>query len=427
LTVLGILLGVFLLLMALGVPIAVAMGMASVAALTIATDLPIVAVGQRMLVILDSFPFLALPFFILAGLFMEQGGITRRLVDFAAIFVGRITGGLAQVLIGSNLVISGTSGSAVADCAATGTVLIPAMAKAGYSRAFAAALTSAAATAGPLIPPSIMFVLYGAIASVSIGQLFIAGVVPGLIVGVYLSVAAYVISKRRGYPMLPPVTLAEAARTTIKAMPALLMPIVVLGGIIGGVFTPTEAGAIAAVYGFLVSMFVYKEMKWSQLSGMLVSAGVMTAAVMLIVSAASLFSWLLTRERAPDMLTGALTSLTSNPVVFLLLVNILLLVLGSFLEAVSLLIMITPIMAPLALAYGIDPIHFGVVLVLNLTIGLNTPPVGMNMFIVCAISKITVGEYTREALPFLFALVLVLLLITYVPQTVLWLPGLFPS
>lgn len=426
-TVLGILLGVFLLLMALGVPIAVAMGMASVAALTIATDLPIVAVGQRMLVILDSFPFLALPFFILAGLFMEQGGITRRLVDFAAIFVGRITGGLAQVLIGSNLVISGTSGSAVADCAATGTVLIPAMAKAGYSRAFAAALTSAAATAGPLIPPSIMFVLYGAIASVSIGQLFIAGVVPGLIVGVYLSVAAYVISKRRGYPMLPPVTLAEAARTTIKAMPALLMPIVVLGGIIGGVFTPTEAGAIAAVYGFLVSMFVYKEMKWSQLSGMLVSAGVMTAAVMLIVSAASLFSWLLTRERAPDMLTGALTSLTSNPVVFLLLVNILLLVLGSFLEAVSLLIMITPIMAPLALAYGIDPIHFGVVLVLNLTIGLNTPPVGMNMFIVCAISKITVGEYTREALPFLFALVLVLLLITYVPQTVLWLPGLFPS
>ena len=426
-TVLGILLGVFLLLMALGVPIAVAMGVASVAALTIATDLPIVAVGQRMLVILDSFPFLALPFFILAGLFMEQGGITRRLVDFAAIFVGRITGGLAQVLIGSNLVISGTSGSAVADCAATGTVLIPAMAKAGYSRAFAAALTSAAATAGPLIPPSIMFVLYGAIASVSIGQLFIAGVVPGLIVGVYLSVAAYVISKQRGYPKLSPVTLAEAARTTIKAMPALLMPIVVLGGIIGGVFTPTEAGAIAAVYGFLVSMFVYKEMKWSQLSGMLVSAGVMTAAVMLIVSAASLFSWLLTRERAPDMLTGALTSLTSNPVVFLLLVNILLLVLGSFLEAVSLLIMITPIMAPLALAYGIDPIHFGVVLVLNLTIGLNTPPVGMNMFIVCAISKITVGEYTREALPFLFALVLVLLLITYVPQTVLWLPGLFPS
>lgn len=425
-TVVVILIGLFFVLMALGLPIAVSMGAASAVAL-FATDLPIVAVGQRMLVILDSFPFLALPFFILAGLFMEQGGITRRLVDFAGIFVGRVTGGLAQVLIGSNLVMSGTSGSSVADCAATGTVLIPAMDKAGYSRAFAAALTAAAATAGPLIPPSIMFVLYGAIANVSIGQLFIAGVVPGLIVGVYLGVAAWVISKRRGYPKLPAVSWAEAMRITVKALPALLMPLVVLGGIVVGVFTPTEAGAIAAVYGFVVSMFVYREMRWSQLTGMLVTTGVITAAVMLIVSAASLFSWILTRERAPDLLTGALTSFTSNPLVLLLLINLLVLVLGCFLEAISLLIMITPILVPVITAYNIDPIHFGVVLVLNLTIGLNTPPVGMNMFIVCAISKVTVGEYTREALPFLLALILVLFLITYVPPTVLWLPSLFQS
>ncbi|TAK82012.1 MAG: TRAP transporter large permease [Betaproteobacteria bacterium] len=426
-TVLGILITVFLVLMLLSVPIAVAMGVASALALLIATDLPLVAVGQRMLVILDSFPFLALPFFILAGLFMEQGGITRRLVDFAAIFVGRITGGLAQVLVGANLVMSGTSGSSVADCAATGTVLIPAMAKAGYSRAFAAALTAAAATAGPLIPPSIMFVLYGAIANVSIGQLFIAGIVPGLFVGLYLGIAAYLISKKRQYPKLPPVTLREAAITTVKAAPALLMPIVVLGGIVGGVFTPTEAGAIAAVYGFVVSMFVYREMKWSHLRGMLVTTGVISAAVMLIVSAASLFSWILTRERAPELLAGALTHFTNNPMVFLLFINIILLVLGCFLEAISLLIMMTPILVPLAAAYGVDPVHFGIVVVLNLTIGLNTPPVGMNMFIVCAISKITVTEYTREALPFLLALLLVLLLITYVPQTVLWLPASLPS
>ena len=426
-SVLEILTVVFLVLMLLGMPIAVAMGVASTAAVVIATDLPVVVVGQRMLVILDSFPFLALPFFILAGLFMEQGGITRRLVDFAAIFVGRITGGLAQVVIGANLVMSGTSGSSVADCAATGTVLIPAMDKAGYSRAFAAALTAAAATAGPLIPPSIMFVLYGAIANVSIGQLFIAGIVPGLFVGLYLGVAAYVISKKRRYPKLPTVTLREAAAITVKASPALLMPIVVLGGIVGGVFTPTEAGAIAAVYGFVVSMFVYRELKWSQLGSMLVTTGVITAAVMLIVAAASLFSWILTRERAPDMLTGALTAFTRDPVVFLLLVNIILLFLGCFLEAISLLIMMTPILAPLAASYGIDPVHFGVVLVLNLTIGLNTPPVGMNMFIVCAISKITIGQYAREALPFLGALVLVLLLITYVPGTVLWLPKMFPG
>ena len=421
-TVLGILVGVFLVLMTVGIPIAVAMGVASVFALLIATDLPIVAVGQRMLVILDSFPFLALPFFILAGLFMEQGGITKRLVDFAAIFVGRITGGLAQVLIGANLVMSGTSGSAVADCAATGTVLIPAMAKAGYSRAFAAALTAAAATAGPLIPPSIMFVLYGALANVSIGTLFIAGVAPGLIVGLYLGIAAYIISRKRKYPKLPVVTWGEACRTSVRASPALVMPIIVLGGIVGGVFTPTEAGAIAAVYSFLISIFVYREMKWSQLPGILVTTGIMTAAVMLIVSAASLFSWILTRERAPDMLTAAMTSWTSNPMMFLLLINIILLILGCFLEAVSLLIMITPVLMPLVAAYGIDPVHFGVILVLNLTIGLNTPPVGMNMFIVCAIAKIPVAEYTREALPFLLALVLVLALITYVPQTVLLLP-----
>lgn len=426
-TALGILLVLFLLLMLLGIPIAVAMGVASVAALLIGTNLPIVAVGQRMLVILDSFPFLALPFFILAGLFMEQGGITRRLVDFAAIFVGRITGGLAQVLIGSNLVVSGASGSAVADCAATGTVLIPAMARAGYSSAFAAALTAAAATAGPLIPPSIMFVLYGAIASVSIGDLFVAGIAPGLIVGLYLGIAAYVISKKRRYPKLPPVPLGEAWRTSVKAAPALLMPVIVLGGIIAGVFTPTEAGAIAAVYGFFVSMFVYREMQWSDLRGILVTTGVITAAVMLIVSAASLFSWILTRERAPDMLTEAMTRWTTDPFMFLLLINVIVLVLGCFLEAVSLLIMITPVLVPLAATYGVDPVHFGVVLVLNLTIGLNTPPVGMNMFIVCAISKVTVVQYTREAWPFLLALLLVLLLITYVPQTVLFLPAAFAS
>jgi C4-dicarboxylate transporter DctM subunit len=427
LTLLGVLIGAFLLLMLLGTPIAVAMGVASVLALLVGTNLPMVVVGQRMLSILDSFPFLALPFFILAGLFMEQGGITRRLVDFAAIFVGRITGGLAQVLIGANLVMSGTSGSAVADCAATGTVLIPAMEKAGYSKAFAAALTAAAATAGPLIPPSIMFVLYGAIANVSIGQLFIAGVVPGLIVGLYLGIAAYIISKRRNYPKLQPVSARQAWRITVGASPALIMPIVVLGGIIGGVFTPTEAGAIAAVYGFVVSMFVYREMKWSQLTPMLVQTGIITAAVMLIVSAASLFGWILSRERAPDLLTEALLAFSRDPMVFLILINVVLLVLGCFLEAIALLIMVTPVLVPMLGAYGIDPLHFGVVIVLNITIGLNTPPVGMNMFIVCAISRVTIMEYTREALPFLLALVLVLALITFVPQTVLFLPELFPN
>lgn len=420
-TLLAILVGGFLLLLALGVPVAVSMGVAATVAVLLATDLPLVVVGQRMLVILDQFPFLALPFFIFAGVLMERGGITQRLIDFAMIFVGRITGGLAQVLIGANMIMSGASGAATADCAATGTVLIPAMAKAGYSRAFAAALTAAAATVGPIIPPSIMFVLYGAITNVSIGKLFVGGIVPGLIMGLYLMIAAYVISKRRRYPKLEGVPLRQAVRTSVGALPAVLMPVVVLGGIVGGVFTPTEAGAIAAVYAFILAVFVYRETKLSELLPMLASTASITAAIMLIVSAASLFGWLLARERVPDLLVEAATGWTTSPIVFLLALNVLFLVLGCVFEAVSLLILVTPVMMPLLAAFGIDPVHFGVVLTLNLTIGLLTPPIGMNMFIVCAIGKITVQEYAREAWPFVVVLLLALLVITYVPATVLFL------
>jgi C4-dicarboxylate transporter, DctM subunit len=424
-TLLAILVGAFLVLLALGVPVAVSMGMAATATVLLATDLPLVVVGQRMLVILDSFPFLALPFFILTGVIMERGGITQRLIDFAMIFVGRITGGLAQVLIGANLVMAGASGAATADCAATGTVLIPAMAKAGYSRAFAAALTAAASTVGPIIPPSIMFVLYGAMTNVSIGKLFVGGIVPGLIMGLYLMIAAYVISKRRKYPKLAGVPLRQAARTAAGAMPAVLMPVVVLGGIVGGVFTPTEAGAIAAVYAFLLAVVVYRELKLAEIMPLLTTTASITAAIMLIVSAASLFGWLLARERVPDLLVEAASGWTASSTIILLVLNLLFLVLGCFFEAVSLLILVTPVMMPLLIAFNIDPVHFGVVLTLNLMIGLLTPPVGMNMFIVCAIGKITVKEYVREVWPFIVALLLALLVVTYVPATVLFLADRF--
>jgi tripartite ATP-independent transporter DctM subunit len=420
-TLLAILVGGFLVLLVLGVPVAVSMGVAATAAVLLATNLPLVVVGQRMLVILDSFPFLALPFFIFAGMLMERGGITQRLIDFAMIFVGRVTGGLAQVLVGANMIMSGASGAATADCAATGSVLIPAMAKAGYSRAFAAALTAAASTVGPIIPPSIMFVLYGAMTNVSIGKLFVGGILPGLIMGAYLMIAAYVISRRRRYPKLSGVPLRRAACVTAGALPAVLMPVIVLGGIIGGVFTPTEAGAIAAVYAFVLALFVYREMKLRDLLPIMASTASITAAVMLIVSAASLFGWLLARERVPDLLVAAATDWTANPIAFLLVVNVLFVVLGCFFEAVSLLILVTPIMMPLIAAYGIDPVHFGVLLTLNLTLGLLTPPVGMNMFIVCSIGKVTIREYTREIWPFLLALLLALAVVTYVPATVLFL------
>jgi C4-dicarboxylate transporter DctM subunit len=424
---LSILLVLFLVLLLVGVPVAVSMGMAAVVAVVWGTDLPLVVVGQRMLVILDSFPFLALPFFIAAGLFMDRGGITRRLVDFAMIFVGRITGGLAQVLIGTNLVMSGVSGAATADCAATGSVLIPALRRAGYAPAFASALTAAAATVGPIIPPSIMFVIYGAITTVSIGALFLGGVIPGLLMGLYLMFAAYVISKRRNYPRLRPPTWEEVRRRSLAALPALVMPVVVLGGIVGGVFTPTEAGAVAAVYALAVSTLVYRDLRWSEVPSLLLNTGVLTAAVMLIVSAASLLGWILARERVPDLLVQSFTSWTANPLMFLLLINVILLVLGGFFEAVSLLILVTPVIMPLVKSLGIDPVHFGVVLCLNLTLGLLTPPVGMNMFIVCAISGVSIRDYTREVLPFLLVLVVALACVTYIPELVLFLPRLMAS
>jgi C4-dicarboxylate transporter DctM subunit len=423
-TVLGILLGVFLLLLALGVPIAVAMGMGAVAAVVLATDLPVVVVGQRMMSILDSFPFLALPFFVVAGLVMERGGIAQQLIDFATIFVARITGGLAQVVIGANLAMSSASGAATADCAATATVMIPAMSRAGFSPAFAAALTAAASMLGPMIPPSVMFVIYGAMTNTSIGRLFVGGIVPGLIMGLYMIVTAYIISKRRQYPKLTPVSPRQAVRITARAAPALMMPVIVLGGIVGGVCTPTEAGAIAAVYALFIGLFVYRHMKLADILPMFVSAATMTASVMLIVSASEPFSWILARERVPDALTAGFLALTSDPLVFLACVNVLLLLFGIFFEPVPLLILMTPVLMPLLPVYHIDPVHFGVMITLNMTLGLITPPVGMCMFIVCTIGKTTMWEFTKEIWPFLVALGLVLLVITYVPATVLFLPDL---
>jgi len=420
---LSLLFGLGCLFVLIGIPIAAAIGLACAVTIFAGTDLPMVVLAQRMLAILDSFPFLALPFFVVAGLFMERGGITRRLIDFAGIFVGRITGGLAQVVIGTDVIMAGTSGSATADCVATGTVLIPALARAGYSRGFAAALTAAASTVGPMVPPSIMFVLYSAITGVSVQRLFLGGLLPALLMVVYMMAATHVIAHRRAYPKLPPISLARALRVSFNALPALALPVVVVGGIVAGIFTPTEAGAIAAVLAFVLSSLVYRELGLRQLRDILVSAAGITAAIMLIVSAASLFGWLLARERAPDLLAQALLGFTRDPIVFLACTNLVLLVLGVFIEAIPLLILVAPVVMPLIAAYGIDPVHFGVVLVLNLTIGLLMPPVGLLMFIVCSIGEVRLRDYTREILPFLAVIVATLLLITYVPWLVLALPN----
>jgi C4-dicarboxylate transporter, DctM subunit len=423
-TVFLLLAGVFVGLMAIGVPIAIAMGLGATAAVFFGTDLPLVIVGQRLLVILDSFPFLALPFFVVAGLFMEKGGVTSRLVNFAALFVGRMPGGLAQVVVGTNLGMAGASGSATADCAATGSVLIPALSRAGYPPNFAAAVTAAAATLGAIIPPSVMFVIYGSITNTSISALFVGGLVPGVIMAFYMFAANFLIAKRRDYPRLESVSRAEAWVVTREAMPALLMPVIVIGGIVGGVFTPTEAGAVAAVYAFILSIFIYREMRWYQIVPILTNAAILTAAIMLVVSASEPFGWVLGRERIPEAITQGFSSFTTDTWMFLLATNILLLLFGMVFEPIPLMIIMAPVLVPLLHVYDVDPVHFGVIITLNMSIGLLTPPVGLNMFIVCSIAKISVWEFSKEVWSFLLALILSLAVVTYVPATVTYLPEL---
>ncbi len=419
-----VLLVLLILLLAFGVPVAMALGLTGLFYMVQRPEFTLLTVPQKMMTGIDSFPLLAIVFFVLAGNLMNYGGATQKLVNFARALVGHITGGLAHVTIVANVIMAGMSGAAAADAAATGTILIPAMTKSGYSRGFAAAITAAAATIGPIIPPSIPFVVLGSMTGVSIGRLFMAGLIPGVLMGLWLMAAAYVISKRRGYAAdVRRATARELVVATWEAIPALAMPAIVIGGILGGLFTPTEAAAVAAVYSLFLG-FVYRGLKRSDLPKILTETVTTNAAIMLIVSVFSLVGWILAIEEIPQTLSSTFLSLTDNPAVFLLIINILLFILGIPVEPLPLMILLAPMLIPMLKTYGIDPVHFGVVFTLNTMIGLVTPPVGMNMYIACHLSKATSGEFAREVVPFVIALVVVLLLITYVPALTLFLPNL---
>lgn len=421
---LPLLIGVMMLLFAIGVPVAFAMVLTAFVALLSLGNVPLLVLPQRMLTGADSFPLMAIPLFILAGNLMIGGGVTERLSQFAMALVGHLRGGLAQVNVVNSMIMGGMTGSATADAVSDCKILVPVMVKAGYSRRFAAALSGATAAIAPVIPPSIPFIIYGSIAQVSIGQLFLAGAVPGLLMGLYLMITVNILARRRNYPRSVRPPLRVLLSTLRTAALALMLPVIIMGGILGGVFTPTEAGAAAVVYALAITLLVYRSLRLADLPRILLETGTQTGVVMLIIAAAAPFSWLLAREQVGPAVVKALTVFGDNPAIVLLLLNVVLLVLGMFLDVTAILIILVPVLVPLVAALQLDPVHVGVVVVLNLMIGLITPPFGLVMYVVCSLLKVRIADFTREVWPFLAALLFTLLTVTYIPELVLFLPRL---
>ncbi|MGI6789761.1 MULTISPECIES: TRAP transporter large permease [Aminobacterium] len=406
----------------MNVPIAIAIGLASVAAILFSGSIPPIVVVQKMFTAADSFPLMAVPFFILAGSLMEFGGISRRLVEFANSIVGRFSGGLAFVAITASMFFGAISGAAVATVAAIGTILIPAMVRRGYDKPFATAVQATAGTLGVMIPPSIPMIIYGVLTGVSIGALFMGGILPGILVGLSLMFVAWLISRKKGYRGDEKSSLNRIWQTFKQAILALLMPVIILGGIYGGVFTPTEAAVVAVVYGFVVGFFIYRELNLSQLKDILVTTVVGTSMIMFIIATSSVFSWILTAEQIPQVVANAILSISKNPIIILALINLLLLFLGTFMETVAAIIILVPVLLPVITQIGVDPLHFGIVLVVNLAIGMVTPPLGVCLFIGCSIADITLEDITRAVWPFILIMIADVLLLTYLP----WISTILP-
>jgi len=413
-----------LVLFSLGAPIAWSMALAAAAYMVLGPHVPLHGLVQRMIGGIDTFPLLAIPFFILAGNLMNTGGITDRLVTFAKTLVGHITGGLAHVAVVANMIMAGMSGSSVADATATGSVLLPAMERARYGRAFSAAIVGAASTIGPIIPPSIPFVIYGSIANASIGRLLLAGAVPGVLMGLLLMIFVYLIAKRRQYPSERRASWEELGRAMLRALPPLGMPAIILGGIIGGVMTPTEAAAAGAAYAFILGFFVYHEITLRDLPKVITDSALSTAAISIIISAAQPFGWVLTLEQAPQAVFALFQSIHLHQWQLYAVLNVLFLIVGCFMEGIAVMVMAIPVVMPIIRQAGIDPVHFGVVYTVNSMIGTITPPVGMIMYVVCTLGNVSIAEFAREAWPFLIALVIALCFVTYIPALAMWLPNL---
>jgi len=418
------LLGVLLVCLAIRVPVAMALGLASVLTLGLFGNQSLLSLAQRFFHAMEVYPLLAAPFFILAGTFLTTGGVARRLIAFAVALTGWVRGGLAMGAVLACMLFAAISGSSPATVVAVGSITIAGMVGAGYSREYATGVVTNAGTLGILIPPSIVMVVYGAITETSVGALFIAGVLPGIVLTLAMMGVIHVLARRDGLPRSEGASLREVVRTGREAFWGLLLVAIILGGIYGGIFTPTEAAAVSAVYAMLIAVFVYRDLRPSQIPQVLIDSVRVTTMLMFIVANAYLFSFVLTTEQIPQTLSAGVLALDLPPWAFLLLVNVVLLIAGNLMDPTSVVLILAPIIFPLAVALGIDPVHLGIIMVVNMEIGMVTPPVGLNLFVASGISGLELTTVIRASLPWLVLLLAFLMLVTYVPALSLFLPGL---
>ena len=416
-----LLLGSLMLLIFASVPIAYALGIAALIT-SFYVGIPLEAVLLKVSDGVDNFTLLAISFFVFAGALMAEGGMALRLVNFANIFVGFVRGGLAMVNILASMFFGGISGSSVADTSSIGSIMIRMMKKQGYSDEFAVNVTITSSTQGIIIPPSHNAIIYAYAAggSVSIAQLFLAGIIPGIMIGLALMVLAYIISTKRNYPKGELVPLREALKTSWESVAGLFTIVIIVGGVVGGIFTPTESAAVAVVWAFVITMFVYRDLKWRELPRLLHGVIRTVAMVMIVIG----FAYMMTLMQIPAKTTAFLLSLTDNKYALLILINVMLLVLGTFMDMAPLILICTPILLPVVVKLGLSPVHFGIVIMLNLAIGLVTPPVGTTLFVGCAIGKVPIERAARHLWPFWLAMLVVLMLVTYIPALTLWIPSL---
>lgn len=421
-----ILFGLILLFFIIGMPIAFALGVGSFIFVMFDPNIPMVVCAQRVFSALDSWPIMAIPLFMLAGSLMDTGGMSKRIVEFANACMGFIRGSLAMVSVMASMVFAGITGSSTADTAAIGSILLPAMKEKGYNMGFATALQAAAGSIGPIIPPSIMMIFIGYVTETSIARLFLGGVLPGFLIGFSLMIVSYIHAIRGGdaYLEVRKFNFKEVIQTGKRALPGLGLPFIIIFGIIGGVFTATEAAVVAVVYGLAVGMLIYREIHMRDLPGILLKSAEIACVIMFIVTTAFLFAWLITVKQVPQTLGLFLKAHVGSKVMFLILLNIVLLIVGMFMESFSAIIVFLPIFFPIAKSFGIEPVHFGIIVCVNLAIGYITPPYGATLFVSCGLSGKGIREVTPHVLPIIGAMVVVLIMVTYMPRVFMWIPNM---